>query len=81
MNYWQPHVPATQAGLIYCCEPLLTSIFALFLPSYFSAWCGIDYPNEKMTTSLLIGGGLITAANLIALLFDAATEKHAAPES
>jgi drug/metabolite transporter (DMT)-like permease len=67
MNYWQPHLPATQAGLIYCCEPLFTSVFALFLPGWLSAAFQIHYPNEAVTVRLLVGGGLITAANLLAM--------------
>jgi len=69
MNYWQKHICATHASLIYCCEPLFTSIFALFIPGLFSALVGIDYANEKITTHLLTGGGLITAANLLVLIY------------
>jgi drug/metabolite transporter (DMT)-like permease len=65
MNHWQRHLTATQAGLIYCIEPVFASAFALFLPAWFSAWAVIQYPNEKLTANLLIGGGLITAANLL----------------
>jgi hypothetical protein len=65
MNVWQPHVPATQAALIYCLEPVLASLFALVLPALFSRWASIDYPNELATWSLVIGGGLIMAANVL----------------
>jgi drug/metabolite transporter (DMT)-like permease len=65
MNAWQPKIPATEAGLIYCIEPLFASIFALFLPGLLSIWAAIDYPNEHGTFSLVIGGGLITLANVI----------------
>jgi drug/metabolite transporter (DMT)-like permease len=65
MNLWQRHVTATQAGLIYCIEPVFASAFALFLPAWFSAWTAIPYPNETLTANLLIGGGLITAANIL----------------
>ena len=65
MNHWQRHVTATQAGLIYCIEPVFASAFALFLPAWFSQWSSIEYANEKLTASLLIGGGLITAANVL----------------
>ena len=68
MNEWQPHVPATEAGLIYCCEPLFTAIFAVFLPGCLSAWAGVAYANERLTWRLAAGGGLITAANLVVLL-------------
>jgi drug/metabolite transporter (DMT)-like permease len=67
MNYWQPHVEATRAGLIYCAEPIFASLFALFLPQWFSVFAAIQYANETLTTNLLIGGGLITAANVLIL--------------
>jgi drug/metabolite transporter (DMT)-like permease len=65
MNHWQRHVTATEAGLIYCIEPVFASLMALFLPGIFSRAAGIDYANETITTSLLLGGSLITAANII----------------
>ena len=65
MNYWQPFLTATQAGLLYCLEPVFTSLFALFLPGWLSAFAGISYANEKLTLGLLLGGGLITAANVL----------------
>jgi drug/metabolite transporter (DMT)-like permease len=65
MNTWQPRIPATQAGLIYCIEPVLASVFALFLPAMFSVWASINYPNELATRSLFIGGGLIMFANIL----------------
>ena len=65
MNYWQRFLPAAEAGLIYCAEPVFASLFALFLPGWFSVWVGLNYPNEIITTNLLIGGGLITTANLL----------------
>jgi drug/metabolite transporter (DMT)-like permease len=68
MNEWQPHVPATEAGLIYCCEPMFTAIFALFLPGWLSGWLGVAYANEHLDRQLIIGGGLITGANLLMLL-------------
>ena len=64
MNHWQRDVEATEAGLIYCAEPLWTSVFALFLPAWLAAWTGTDYANETPTVRLLVGGGLITAANV-----------------
>jgi drug/metabolite transporter (DMT)-like permease len=65
MNVWQKHVTATEAGLIYCIEPVFASCFALVLPGWISAFAGINYANETITGHLLIGGGLITAANLL----------------
>ncbi len=68
MNHWQRHVSATHAGLIYCLEPVFTSLYALFLPGWFSAWARIDYRNETLTNTLLLGGGLITVANVLLYL-------------
>ncbi|HEY2328497.1 MAG TPA: DMT family transporter, partial [Verrucomicrobiae bacterium] len=65
MNTWQRRVTATEAGLIYCCEPVFASLLALFLPEIFSRWAGIGYANEQLTARLLLGGGLITAANVL----------------
>jgi drug/metabolite transporter (DMT)-like permease len=65
MNHWQPFVTATEAGLIYCIEPVFASLLALFLPAFFSRWAGISYTNETLTVHLLVGGGLITLANLL----------------
>jgi drug/metabolite transporter (DMT)-like permease len=65
MNTWQPKITATEAGLIYCVEPIFGSAMALFLPGLFTVWAGINYPNETATLNLFIGGGLITAANIL----------------
>ncbi|MEO8352402.1 MAG: hypothetical protein ABI680_11770, partial [Chthoniobacteraceae bacterium] len=65
MNRWQPVVDATTAGIIYCAEPVFATFFALFLPALLAAWMDISYVNETMTVSLLIGGALITLANIL----------------
>lgn len=65
MNKWQPFITTTEAGLIYCAEPLFASVMALFVPGLVSAWAGFNYPNEELTLHLLVGGGLITAANIL----------------
>jgi drug/metabolite transporter (DMT)-like permease len=65
MNTWQPKITATEAGLIYCLEPVFASLMALVLPGLFSRWAGFAYPNESLTLNLLVGGGLITAANVL----------------
>jgi drug/metabolite transporter (DMT)-like permease len=65
MNRYQPAITATEAGLLYCTEPLFASVLALFLPALFSSWAGFTYANEALTWRLLLGGGLITAANLL----------------
>lgn len=65
MNMWQPRMSPTEAGLIYCVEPIFSSLLALFLPGLFSLWAGISYLNETATRELLLGGGLITLANVL----------------
>ena len=65
MNTWQPRITATEAGLIYCLEPVFTALLALALPGWFSVWAGFSYPNETVTLNLLLGGGLITGANVL----------------
>jgi drug/metabolite transporter (DMT)-like permease len=65
MNRWQREVTATEAGLIYCVEPLFVSVLALFLPAWLSRWSGVNYANEHATLPLLLGGGLITVANVL----------------
>ncbi len=65
MNKWQPLITATEAGLIYCIEPVFASVFALFLPALISARAGIGYANEHATWSLVVGGGLVMLANVL----------------
>ena len=74
MNRWQPSVDATTAGIVYCTEPLFATLFALFLPAILARFHGITYANETATTHLLIGGSLITVANLLIAL-----QPHAPP--
>lgn len=74
MNHWQRHVSATEAGLIYCMEPVFTAVYALFLPSMMAKWARVSYPDETLTSSLLIGGMLVTIANIV-LQLPAATTK------
>ena len=65
MNQWQKFVTATEAGLIYCMEPVFTAIYVLFLPGMLGKFAGVTYENEVLTTTLLIGGGLVTLANIL----------------
>lgn len=66
MNRWQPHMDATTAGIIYCAEPLYATVFALFLPGLLATALALPGGgNEVLTTHLVIGGALITAANLL----------------
>ena len=68
MNRWQPLVSATQAGLIYCAEPVFVSLLVLFLPAWLARFAHVDYANELLTWRLLLGGGLITLANAVITL-------------
>lgn len=74
MNHWQPKITATEAGLLYCLEPIFATLMAAFLPGWFSGWAGIAYLNERATWTLLIGGGLITLANVLLQLKPPAKE-------
>lgn len=61
---FQRYVSATQAAVILSFEPVFAAVFALFVPAILSSLTGLTYPNELLTRSLLIGGGLILVANL-----------------
>jgi drug/metabolite transporter (DMT)-like permease len=76
MNRWQPHVTATEAGLIYSIEPVLTSVLALFFPALISIWANIQYDNEPLSSRLLIGGALVTAANVLLQKKTSTTDRH-----
>jgi drug/metabolite transporter (DMT)-like permease len=65
MNYWQPRIRATEAGLIYTTEPVFTALYVLFLPAWIGRLTGTDYANERLTLTMMVGGGLIIAANLL----------------
>jgi drug/metabolite transporter (DMT)-like permease len=65
MNHFQPHIDPTTAGIVYCSEPLFATALALFLPAWFAAWLGVAYANETFTFHLVLGGALITAANIL----------------
>ncbi|MFM2171296.1 MAG: hypothetical protein RI957_1525 [Verrucomicrobiota bacterium] len=65
MNRWQGCVSSVEAGLIYCAEPVFTSIIALFVPAWMGLWMGREIHNEPLTFSLIGGGTLITIAILI----------------
>jgi drug/metabolite transporter (DMT)-like permease len=67
MTRWQPLVSPVQAGLIYATEPIFATVWALFLPAWFSSLSGVSYPNESLTGTFLIGGFLILGANFLLL--------------
>lgn len=76
MNRWQGFVTSTEAGLIYCAEPLFTSIIALFVPALMGAWMGRPIANEPLTLSLIGGGTLITFSILLLQLRPATAHAH-----
>ena len=65
MNAWQRWVSATEAGLIYCIEPVIAAILCAFLPGWISRYTGIAYANEPLRWTLLIGGALIVSATAL----------------
>jgi drug/metabolite transporter (DMT)-like permease len=68
MFTFQRRVGAVAAGIVYSCEPVIACMFAFVMPGWISAWAGIAYPNEQLSASLLVGGGLVLAANLVVQL-------------
>lgn len=66
MTRFQKKVKPITAGFIYCCEPIQSALGALFLPEILSR-VGSGYMNETFSFSLLLGGGLILAANVLLL--------------
>lgn len=68
MNRYQPHISAVQASVIYSCEPVFASAWALFLPGWMAMIeARIGYPNELLSLPLLLGGALVLVANVVAL--------------
>ncbi len=67
MNTYQPLVSAVQAAVIYTMEPVFVSSWALFLPGILSFAYGLSYANEVLSLSMMLGGGLILVANVVAL--------------
>ena len=75
MSRYQASVGPTQASVIYSLEPIFAAGSAMVLPNMLSYVLGGSYSQEQITTSLLIGGALLLAANWIA-----ASTPHAANE-
>lgn len=65
MNHWQPRISATEAGLIYTTEPVFTAIYVMFLPQLLAGLSGGSYANEVPGQEMILGGGLILAANVL----------------
>lgn len=67
MTRWQGSVSSTQAGLIYATEPVFATVWALFLPGWFSSLSGISYANEVLSGGFFKGALLMLAANALLL--------------
>jgi drug/metabolite transporter (DMT)-like permease len=67
MTRWQGSVSSTQAGLIYATEPVFATLWALFLPEWFSWFSGISYSNEVLSAGFFKGAALVLAANALLL--------------
>ncbi len=65
MNTWQRCVSATEAGLIYCIEPVIAAVLCSFLPGWISRFAAVDYPNEVLPWTLFVGGVLIVFATIL----------------
>ena len=65
MNRWQRWIDATEAGLIYCLEPVIATVLASFLPGWISRWAGLHYADETFGWTLFAGGALIMGATLL----------------
>jgi drug/metabolite transporter (DMT)-like permease len=65
MNKWQRWVSATEAGLIYCLEPVIATALAAFLPAIISIVARVNYANEALGWNLALGGGLILGATIL----------------
>jgi drug/metabolite transporter (DMT)-like permease len=68
MSRWQRFVGATEAALIYGLTPVFSALSGLFMPAMLAGWTGIAYANETASRSLVTGGLLILAANLLVQL-------------
>lgn len=68
MIAWQPRVSPVQAGLIYASEPVFATVWALFLPGWYSVLSGIAYANEVIGMAFGVGALAIVAANVLIAL-------------
>lgn len=81
MNTYQHYVSASQAGIIYTLEPVCAAAAAMVLPGLLSYLFAVNYENERIVLPMLLGGGLIIAANLLSLWPHARRRKPPAPHS
>jgi drug/metabolite transporter (DMT)-like permease len=65
MTQWQPRVSPVHAGLIYATEPVFATLWALFLPGWFSRMAGLSYQNESLGLSFFAGATAVLFANVL----------------
>jgi drug/metabolite transporter (DMT)-like permease len=65
LNHWQRFVTPVEAGLLYSFGPVVAALTEVFAPAYLSRWAGLDYPNQPLTLTLITGGALVLAANVL----------------
>ena len=77
INRWQRFVTPTEAGLLYSFGPVIAALAETILPTPIGRWAGLDYVNQPLTAALVMGGGLILAANILVQLDEGRTAKAA----
>jgi drug/metabolite transporter (DMT)-like permease len=65
MNRWQRRISATEAGLIYCLEPVIATALAAFVPGWISRFAAVSYPDETLRWGLFAGGLLVVGATIL----------------
>lgn len=65
MNHWQRFIPAAEAALLYSFSPVVAALSEVGLPALFSRWFGVAYANQPLSFTLVTGGALILAANVV----------------
>lgn len=65
MNAWQRHTTSLRATFLYMSEPIYATVAGAFLPGWMARVTGLPYANETIGASLLAGGSLTLAANLL----------------
>ena len=54
--------------MIYASEPVFATVWALFLPGWYSALSGITYANEVIGGAFVVGALAIVVANVLIAL-------------
>jgi len=65
MTEYQPAISSTEAGVLYCLEPVWASLFSLFLPHILAGALGIQYANEQVTLAMVAGGSAVLIGSVL----------------